>query len=536
MHWNIRSSIGSGYKFHEPGFANNQVNSTLSEFYEIEEAVVLDVIHDETHPDIGLLVASEWPDNHDDKIADVKDKNYTYIGRILFRMLNSQIGLPREKLSWAKPMYSTGVVEIPLLNEIVLIHRYRNEWYYTRKLNLNGFINNNASFHIEKTEGNTSGNRLDDDSNSNFYKNVEGVISSTGPSSILTAQNRGVMGSYFKANNKIRSVKKFEGDTTIESRHGQSIRMSAYDNTRSNDIGDGRYTDYRGCGNPMILIRNRQRPLGNTRKDTQLHPLLPVIGKIKDVEKNAGGILQEDINNDGSSIHITSGKTISTWKTTVYKSIFSITSSEEQSNFSPPNATKFAFPELSGDQIVINSDRLILSSRFNETLHFSKKRYAVMTDDEYTVDSQGQIVLTTNDKTVINSPVIYLGQFAETNEPALLGQTTVDWLYDLCEWLKTHTHWYNHTHPRTGNATPNSTQIPMQIAQLQALQSSLNSLLSRRVFLTGGGYAPGQNGGKAPNSDSIHDGLVINTTTGAGVPGGFHGQNSRKQNKQIIPD
>ena len=94
--------------------------------------------------------------------------------------------------------------------------------------------------------------------------------------------------------------------------------------------------------------------------------------------------------------------------------------------------SSFQYPVLNGDQIVINTDRLILSSRYGEPFHYSKKRYGIVTDNEYTLDAHQQIVLTTNAKTVINSPAIYLGQYDQTGEPALLGQTTVNWLYQLC--------------------------------------------------------------------------------------------------------
>jgi len=532
-HWNIKNAIGNTSRLHEGGFKSNESSSPLSEFYEIEEAVVLDIIYDENHPEIKNLVVQEWPDNYKNQPANSNDKNYTYIGRVRFRMLNSQVSLPKEKLSWAKPAYSTGLIEYPVLNEVVLVAKYRNEWYYFRKLNINGFVNNNANFNIEKTEGNTGGNRtVDFGNNTKNFIPIQGPESYTGPVSVKNSNNKGVLGEYFLANNKIRSIRKFEGDTTIESRHGQSIRFSAYDSIRKNDIGDTRYSDYKGNGNPMILIRNRQRPLGNEKTDGQLHPLLNPIPKISNLEKNAGGIIEEDINNDGSSIHITSGLTISNWKTTVYKTILCKDINEEQSKFSPDGCTNFSKPKLDGDQIVIQSDRLICSSRFGETLHYSKKRYGVVTDSEYTVDAHDQIVITTNKKTVINSPAIYLGQYDETNEPALLGQTTVDWLYDLCEWLKTHIHWYEHSHPRGGgNSEPNKTQKPVQLVQLELLQSKLESLLSRRVFLTGGGYANGANGVSPTNTDSKVSPTQINTVTGNGVPGGFHGQNSRKLNK-----
>lgn len=531
-YWNIKSDIGNNSTIHKIGVKSGGSSAQLSEFYEFEEAVVLDVIYDQNHPEIKNLIVNQWPDNYKDEPANPKDKNYSYIGRVCFRLLHSQINLPKESLSWAKPVHSTGLIEYPLLNEIVTVAKYRNEWYYFRKLNINGFVNHNVNFNVEKTEGNTSGNRLDDFQNINqTNRPVEGPKSYTGPKSIKNANNNGVMGAYFSANNKIRAIRKFEGDTTLESRHGQSIRFSAYDTLRQNDVGDSRYPDYKNSGNPMILIRNRQRPLGDEKKDISLHPLLNPITKITNLEKNAGGIIEEDINNDGSSIHITSGLTESGWKTTVYKTIFCKEVNEEQSLFSPKGATEFIKPKYTGDQIVIQTDRLIFSSRFGETFHYSKKRYGIVTDGEYTVDADDQIVITTNKKTVINSPAIYLGQYDETNEPVLLGQTTLDWLYDLCEWLKEHTHWYNHSHPDAGGAEPNQTQKPVQIKQLEALQARLEPLLSRRVFVTGGGYAPGANGVKPANTDSKVEPVSINTRNGSGVPGGFYGKNSRKLNK-----
>jgi hypothetical protein len=529
-YWNVKNTIGNNSRHHESGFSQKAGNVESSEFYEIEEGVVLDVILDATHPDIKNIVAEEWPDDFKGEIAKSTDKNYTYIGRIKFRLLHSQNGVPKEKLSWAKPT-QTFISEYPLVNEVVLLTKIRNDWYYTRRLNLNGLPNNNANFDVEKTEGNTSGNRLENINNTTTFSSVIGPLSYIGPKSIKSANNKGVLGSYFTSNNKIRSVKKYEGDSTIESRYGQSIRFTSYNNIRKNDTGDSKYPDYKGCGNPSIIIRNRQRPLGNKDKDTQLHPLLPAIPKMSDVEKNAGGIIEEDINNDGSSIHITSGLVESNWKTTVYKTIFCTDIPEEQPKFSPTGCTTFTKPILTGDQIVINTDRLIFSSRFNESLHYSKKRYSVVTDSEYTVDAHDQIVMTTNKKTVINSPAIYLGQYDETNEPALLGQTTVDWMYDLCEWLKAHVHWYKHVHRNSPGPTPDKTQIPVQIADIEALQARLKPLLSKRVFITGGGYATGANGAEPKNTDSNVKPTVIDVTTGNGVPGGFHGKNSRKLNK-----
>jgi len=499
--------------------------------------------------------------------------------------LISQQGADKEKLTWAIPLENTGIVEYPLVNETVILVNYFNTLYYSKKLNIKGFLNNNVDFRKEKISGLNSGNREIEVSNSDKTTPYQGPLSYTVSKKYKNVDNVGVMGRYFWSNNNIRSIKKYEGDSVIESRFGQSIRFSAYDSNRQNDQSSPQYKDYvnkdksknpkfpdsiTGGGNPMILIRNRQRPI-----------------KLDMSEKNTGGFVSEDINNDGSSIHITSGLTESSFVPTIKKTIFQ-EGKEEISTFSPTGCSSFKLPKLVGDQIVINSDRLVFSSKAEETLHFSKKRYAITTDSEYTVDAQDQIVITSNTKTVLNSPAIYLGEYDKTSEPVVLGQTTVDWLYDLCDWILTHIHGHAHIHPHphihahphvhidppaiapiplyvgvgegagvtsvggggtniiagvggvdlgpvsiantsdpintvsadptnTLNANPYQTQISVQQESLVALRDSLEKILSKRVFVTGGGYAPGKYAGSLLKTK-------INTFSGEGVPGGYFGK------------
>jgi hypothetical protein len=533
-------------------FLLNDIPSNL----QLEPAVVLDIILDKDHPEMAekghFLDPDQWPENYIGEKPKMYDDDYTWIGKAKVRLLYTQTTLPKEGLTWAMPL-ENNISEYPLINEIVGVINYNGNLYYSRKINFKNFINNNADFSFEQTYGANLGNREEISDNSNKFVDYKGPVSK------LTAKGefgfKGALGRYFLSNPNIRSLKRFEGDTVLESRFGSSIRFGAYDDNRENDkcystnpnehFEDG-YADYRigkgdknnfykgkyevGGGNPMILLRNRQRPL---KKNTsiQLHDKLPIIDKIgneeyDNPERNVGGYSLEDINNDGTSIQITSGCTISKFVTTCYKKLFGNDVKEEVSAFCPTNATEFMYPVLNKDQLVLNTDRIILSSRFGETFHFSKKRYSIVTDDEYTVDTHNQMVFTTHTKTVFNSPAIYLGQYNDTNEPVLLGQTSVDWLYDLCQWLHLHTHWYNHSHPDAGGASPNQTQQRVQEPELTALQNRLNKLLSRRVFVTGGGYSPGQDG------VNITDGsqpVSINTVTGQGVPGGFRGSNRRER-------
>lgn len=509
---------------------NKKARTNTDQFYEIEPAVVLDIILDKDHPYLKnkkfKLTPEQWPVDGTGKAPLNTDADYTWIGRVLVRMVYSQRFVEKEDLIWAMPLES-NISEYPLLNETVGVVFYMGQYYYTRKINQFNTPNADADFNVELTyggfrqnsQGIVQGNR------ELVFNAIDPKVPYVGPTSKLNSLGSvgysGALGRYFYYNPRIRSLKRREGDTLIESRFGQSIRFAAYDDNRNNDKGISSdfngYTDYKGNGainpfsntgigggNPMLLIRNRQRPINPSNPD----------------EKNVGGFLLEDVNNDGSSIHLTSGVTFSEFKTTCLKAMWG-NGSEEQGGFN--GSTSFSFPRLVGDQMVLNSDRVIISAKKNEMFQFSKKRMSFVTDSELTIDAQDQIVITTNNKTVLNSPAIYLGEYDETGEPVLLGQTTVNWLFELCNWLVSHTHWYKHTHPDTGEPSPTQTQTSPQAAEIISLQASLNLLLSRRVFVVGGGFAPGVNGGSIASGVSP----VSITASGAGVPGGFSGANKR---------
>ena len=512
---------------------DNKIIQSGRSIIQYEPAIVLDIVLNDSHPmfkqGLGNLISPpEQPVNFRGETPDEADPDYAAIGTALVRLCYSHAKFEKESLIWAVPLDSS-MTSVPLLNEVVHVVKIFDKYYYTNKVNSKNGCNTSADFRYEQTYGKKTGNR------SYSAVKLTGPISRFDSSAVTSLSGfSGILGNYFWFNKNIRNLRRFEGDTVVEGRFGQSIRMGAYDDNRKNDSGiHDNYVsgdDKFGGGNPMILMRNRQRPISQMTAQS-LHPLLNSILPISDAigEKNVCGYVLEDINNDGSSIHMTSGKTESTFKTTCYKKCFSRSQIEEQPRFSPGGSTSFKMPVFNRDQIVINSDRLILSSRFGESLHFSKKRYSVITDSEYTVDAHDQIVLTTNKKTVINSPVIFLGEYDNTNEPALLGQTTVDWLYDLCIWLSKHTHWYNHSHPGAGAPSPNKTQVPVELVELRELASRLHSLLSRRVYLTGGGYAPGSNGGSITDGSNPVNISNIQSETGVvGVPGGWKGRSRRQ--------
>lgn len=443
-------------------------------FYELEEAVVLDVIMDENNPAMkdSKLDVETWPPNIDGSEPNASEKDYSWIGRIRFRFLKSQINQEKSVLDWAYPLENTGLVEYPLMNEIVIVGKYMGKYFYTRKLNTSSTVNSNALFYAERTAGQV-------DRNIDISKGEDGEY--TGPESKMNFSGgddyTGILGSYFKFNPKIRALKSYEGDTILQSRFGSSIRFGAYDDNRNNDNGLGEYSD--GGGNPMILIRNRQAPVklpqGNTGK----------------------GYTLEDINKDGSSIHLTSGKTRSQF-------------SPEASFAGMINVTKPAnVPQVfDGDQIVFNSDRLIFSSRAKEMLFYSKKMIGMTTDSILSLNSNNNTTITSKNGIItLNAKKIYLNFNTEgaNDEPALLGRTTVLWMYTLCDWMLLNVNTQiqmlmaiiSHFHmTKVGPTTPPMPPAMIMWAEqmqslyasqisLTALRSQLSSLLSSRVFLGG---------------------------------------------------
>ena len=192
-------------------------------FYELEEAVVLDVILDETHPEFqnGELDTVDWPPNIDGSPPVDGSKDYGMIGKIRFRFLNSEKGTNKQLLNWAYPIENTGVSEYPLMNEVVVVGKYVGKYFYSRKLNTKQVINSDAALITERISGYV-------DQNFNAYSGSG--IPFSGPSSTMNSVGGsnnyvGVLGNYFKFNPNVRALKRHEGDTILESRLDRQLGL-----------------------------------------------------------------------------------------------------------------------------------------------------------------------------------------------------------------------------------------------------------------------------------------------------------------------
>jgi len=297
-------------------------------------------------------------------------------------------------------------LNVPLQNEIVECFGDSVVPYY-RRYNFNTTINNSNT---KQAGANALGNVLNPSKTIKDFKTMA-LSSNTGISSALNS------GGYFKPNTKIKRLKLYEGDTMIQSRFGQSIRMSGYNN------GGNSFS-------PTIIIRNKQAEGG-------------LLGGLF-----GGNDIEEDVNKDGSTIAITSGK---------YKSDFipgspkplvgtNFKMNPAKNNPNPilaQNADAFeAYPSsLDGNQILITSDRLVFSSRKGEMIFWSKNHYGIITDGIFSVVTNLGVTINSKGNVDIQSPdkkfTIYNGDngtidIGNTNtQHAVIGESLVQVLDEL---------------------------------------------------------------------------------------------------------
>lgn len=196
----------------------------------------------------------------------------------------------------------------------------------------------------------------------------------------------------YKVNEKIKFLKPLNGDTILSGRVGNTIRFSEFYLTE-----DGK------TSSPGIFIRNRQnQELDNT----------PI-----------GTLVEENINKDGTSIYLTSEKIKVPFKETIKKQKVAFT------NY--PNSTDF-----SGNQLFVNSDRIVLSAKAKEFIIFGKGNTGVITDGRYSVDaakeiylhSDKDIVIHNNKNIVLNSDasgVVYIGKAGKPGDAGAPVQNMV---------------------------------------------------------------------------------------------------------------
>jgi hypothetical protein len=245
----------------------------------------------------------------------------------------------------------------------------------------------------------------------------------------------------------IKFIKPREGDTILSGRVGNTIRFSEFFLSP-----DGKQSS------PGIFIRNKQ----NAELDT----------------KPIGEMIDEDINKDGTSVYFVSGKTKVPFKETIKKQ---------------KKAFKEYPSDFSGDQLFVNSDRIILSAKAKEFIIFGKGNTGVITDGNYSIDS-GKDVYINSDKNIIihsnNSNQIFLDSdngkiYLGKNQGAgadgapvqkmVLGGELVAIMKELIDAINSQIYATCYGPTATG---------PANAASFIAIKGKLNTLLSSTNFLS----------------------------------------------------
>jgi hypothetical protein len=342
--------------------------------------VVYSVILDENHPLIK---------NGEKTTAEIGAIEFRYTGKTADSEEKLPIAYPLDKNFKNLPVRNESVEILPGENGLVMYRRIGPE------------LSPNVNADPEYIKKNYSSKSDGAENKNDSYSKVENTgITKTNKDS---SKKYDGFGKYFNSEIGIHKLKLYEGDSLIESRFGQSIRFSGYNNVK-NEFS------------PVTIIRNSESY--SSRK------------------KQVGISVEEDINRDGSIIALTSDK---------YELQFSPGTNDDKGNtdFSQnPQAFKNFPSKLVGDQILINSGRIILSSKNAEMMFFSKKNYGFISDGGMSIDNKlgieavvgGDVNIKTNGRDInliTDNGKINAG--SKDLEPMVKGNKLVDLLGQLID-------------------------------------------------------------------------------------------------------
>lgn len=352
--------------------------------------IVVDIILDDTSE---LLLKYDF--------SEVEQKNTSNIGFAAIRPVKDATSATKQNKAYPPFNPEEG---IPLVGETVQLIDVAGRLHYKRTISGNINIGNARTDIDVKTYPHTQpagGSGASELSTAN----ATGTPSGGGG----TDDRKTEIGKYFKEQ-QVNPLKLYEGDKVIQSRFGQSIRFSGYNN------GDGEDRKFA----PTIILRNRQ----NSES----------LNKLK-----KGSLTEEDVNKDGTIIAITSGD---------YKLNFQpgIIDDGGSSNFETKPTHFESYPsELKGsDQLLVNSDRIILSAKSKEMIFYSKGNWGFISDGKMSIDNgkagadldfNGDVRVTTNDNNTYilgGKGQIYLNTESDA-EPLVRGQTLQGLLEELID-------------------------------------------------------------------------------------------------------
>jgi hypothetical protein len=230
----------------------------------------------------------------------------------------------------------------------------------------------------------------------NYHHNSQGIYN------VVDPQNNEIkLGNYIQESSTLQNLLPFEGDFILNSRWGSGIRFSS---TFKFDVeSPANPWSYGGkVGDPITMLVN-----GYGSKDKE------------DISKE--DLYLENINNDGSSIYLTSTQTLTNFEP-------KLTISEMPGSFG-----KLTAPHVyNKSQIIQSANRIVLNSNKNDIIMYGATNIELGANNTIHLNGQQQIYL--------NAPKVYLGQIYNQSldnnlnrnpQPVLLGTDTQLFLSNL---------------------------------------------------------------------------------------------------------
>jgi len=328
------------------------------------------ILDDKTRPDI-FKKSGEW----------------SSIGAVYFDSINTPSPDPNfSKNNFALPLFPNNKT-FPLENEVIYVISLPNN-------NIQSNVNDISYYYFQPINvwNSTHHNAIPDPiNNSTLPPSQQQDYQQTSGGTVRRVTDGGTeinLGKTFKEKINIKNIQPFEGDVIYEGRWGQSFRFGS---TVNNSAISNPWSRTGNNGDPILILRNGQYSDG---KD----PWIPQV---------------EDINKDISPIYATSTQNIpiqvSSKNYNSYKS-------------APTSPDKFA-----GEQIILNSGRLLFNTKTDSILFSSKKTINLNSVESVNIDSPTFIA---------NSKNIFLGDKNAT-EPVILGNTFLNDLRQLLNQLIT---------------------------------------------------------------------------------------------------
>lgn len=314
-------------------------NSNISPFAEQLAIVTSVIVNLDDIPDGTINALDKFDGLQTD--ADYLTKNANLYGAVKFKYISHRES-DSEHLPIALPL-DKSIQRLPVEYETVRIHSISGNLYYSL-LSYNNSPNFDTiptllfnTIKVTPSGGLKPNNeKIDDVAKSGIANDSNSTEAAN------TNTKKDFHGKYFKRDLRVHRLSLKEGDTTIQGRFGNSIRFSGYLHDNKDD----------GTYYPAILIRNGESASNKA--------------------KLVYDVVSEDINSDGTSIQITNGDYITSYQPVV--------------NYDDG----YKFPsEAKGDQIIVNSDRVTISSKADSIFLYGNKNISLLANNILTIDSTG---------------------------------------------------------------------------------------------------------------------------------------------------